>query len=420
MATNREKRAAAIKDVQDRLDDLLQNPKNTLKWQRQVDALKREKRRVGKVSIGSTTMGQYFEACMVYGLNEIVNKINKTDVPYDKVESFFFMFSRAIDFSQMKVSGANADAVYAFQHVMTSRNDTADDHFQKNSSRSYEQIQTIKEEIEAMVRNFIGIEFPQKFGEELLKFGTSKISIKGIGAADSGGKGDPIGDIKLQIGDQTFILEIKYQEMAYSDIPIRWFTGLSDEQLFGRKFAAYIAENFHLYWNHNMDEDSWIKRLQILATKRFLFKEYGDQKAILSYLISKGQVQRLAAKEDPSIKGATKMVIHGHKGALTITGTADLINSINNSLAGIKRQKKGMESNYTLFTSKNNSFIFTDSAANQLAAFGLTNFGKETQKTKSAHERYSTSDEIRKRANFSFSMWVAQKFLYTPKNYLGK
>lgn len=80
-----------------------------------------------------------------------------------------------------------------------------------------------------MVKKFVGVEFPKRFAEELKAFGTSTISVKGIGAGESGGKGDPIGDIKLQIGNQIFILEIKYQEMAYSDIPVRWFTSLSDE-----------------------------------------------------------------------------------------------------------------------------------------------------------------------------------------------
>lgn len=51
---------------------------------------------------------------MVYGLNEVVDKINSTDVSPDQVEGFFYTFSRALDFSRMKGIGANADAVYAF------------------------------------------------------------------------------------------------------------------------------------------------------------------------------------------------------------------------------------------------------------------------------------------------------------------
>lgn len=80
---------------------------------------------------------------------------------------------------------------------MTSKDDTTDNHFRKDSRRTYEQIQIIKKEIETMVRNFIGVEFPKKFAQELNKFNNLTISIKGIGAGDNGGKGDPVGDIKL-------------------------------------------------------------------------------------------------------------------------------------------------------------------------------------------------------------------------------
>lgn len=402
------------------INNSLNDQKSTLQWQRDLEALKAVADEKGTVSIGSTTMGKYFEACMIHGLNMLSKELNSNDIPADKIEDFIYSVSRKINFNNMIGTGANSEAVFAFQNVKKDKNDKTNGRYRKKSNRTYAQIQNIKMEIEQLVRDFIGIEFCRTFASQIKKMGSQTINVQSIGVEGKSAKGAPVGDIKLAIGSEVFILEIKYQDKYYSEVPIRWFTALSDEKLFERGFANFIADNYKRYWDHSLEENNWVNKLQLIATKKFLAEKFdSDEKAILSYLISKGSVQEIAAREDPDLVNASKMVVHGHKGTLTITGTKDLINNINNELSGIRRQQRGIDKNYTLFTSQNGALIFSDSPGQQLAAFGLTGFGKGRDESTSKHKKYSTPDEIREKAKFSFSMWIAQKFLFSPKYYLG-
>lgn len=332
------------------------------------------KRQTGEIA--ANYCGWYFEACVLQALNK------KTGEEY-----FFDVFDVDLDENQKKAvaifSKANGVALQQKQNIEQGA-------------------MTVAENWSLIVKKAIG-RIPGL---------NSNITVSSI--ASQNGKGNPLGDLDVRVNEaikQRIVLELKWQESP--DAAIKWFTSLKEDILFVGAFKEYLKGNLDTYWTNTVSGRKWQQDIEIGAFYNFL-KQYNPSPSLLNYLVQKGNLKN----SKPENQYDSKLVIHGSSAGITITGIDELARNLDMNVKGVsfKKGKKGtpvMDSRLRVNKRGHYGIYFVGSENEELALIALTGYQKRflSANVRNATTKNGIKKETIDEANFSFTMYIAQKML---------
>lgn len=228
--------------------------------------------------------------------------------------------------------------------------------------------------------------------------GKSKVDVTAI--ADTGGKGNPVGDLVLSFGGRRVILELKWQTGQNPYAPVTWFSGVADSTLFGANtFSSFLDAHQSEYWNYKRSKVAFIDNVINSGLFKHLQSSAGSGgNEIASFLIKKGNVSKLA-QENPLTKDAGKITLHLNGNTADVQFSDMTIPTDKNSPLQIAVE--GRNRKIQLMATVNGTSF-------RAGAFWASNFykggdlkGKYKKDELTGPSAYS----------FSFEMYVTQKFL---------
>lgn len=257
------------------------------------------------------TMGHYFEACVFASFVAISNTLSRQNVPAEKVKQVVAAvkpvqdatgsqgFAKEINLIR---SWANGTGISYFRYA-------TDEEKQRNNGQSTVPLDASERaKIQKVVAQaklaceVYSMKMAQAFFNEHWH-GDKDINIKISNISGTGGQGETLGDLLLQLNGKPFILELKWQEKGnytngYGKVIdnttnrfLRWFTSLSGDKLGGQGFNNQLVKKINAagFWGTNLLNDVFLQKLSNVLLQQVALVGGGQPNHIFNFLLHKGK-----------------------------------------------------------------------------------------------------------------------------------
>lgn len=134
------------------------------------------------------------------------------------------------------------------------------------------------------------------------------VNITNIAVVEGSGKGNPLGDLQVEINGKKYVFELKWQ--SAKDYPTRWFSGMADATLFGGEsevgtFYSFLSEaNKGEFWNFKEEKSYWADNVSTKGLRAYLTARFPDNAEAIAFFLRKGNgpnaVQKMMALSNTS------------------------------------------------------------------------------------------------------------------------